>query len=88
MLLKSGKDYAGKFMNLYNIEVKDKDGNRDEEATNLIKDGLSKTYDVLFQYLCDKLTEANVTSPSTVTGAHTSGAYTGVTLGKVKIVIK
>ena len=88
MLLNTGKDYAKNFMDLHGIEVKDKDGNRDDNATDIIASSLSKSYDVLFQYLCDKLTEANVTSPSTVTGAHTSGAYSGATLGKVKITIK
>ena len=85
MIKNSGKDYAGKFMDLYGIEIKDKDGNRDENATNIIKESLGKSYDVLFDYLCDKITEGAITSPSSVNGPHTGGAYSGVTTGKVKI---
>lgn len=85
MIKGSGKNYAGKFIDLYGIEIKDKDGNRNEDATNNLKESLGKTYDVLFDYLCDKITEGAITSPSSVNGAHTGGAYSGVTTGKVKI---
>lgn len=88
MLTNSGKDYTKQFMDIYGIEIKDKDGNRDDNATDNIAESMAKAYNVLFDYLCEKITEANVTSPSSVTGAHASGAYTGVTNGKVKIVIK
>lgn len=87
-LLKSGKDYAEKFMQLYGIEVKDAEGNKDEEATNSIKEGLSKSYDVLFEYLCNKITEGKIVGPSSVNGPHTSGWFSGATTGKVKLVIK
>lgn len=88
MLTNSGKTFVQQFMSQYGIEVKDKDGNKDTEATNKIEEAMAKSYDVLFQYLCDKITDASITAPSTVTGPHTNGAYTGVTQGKVQLMIK
>lgn len=86
-LMNSGRIYAKQFLNKYNISIKDKDGNVDSQATNDLEASLAKSYDVLFEYICTKITSANVIIPSTVTGAHTAGAYTGVTAGKVTVKI-
>lgn len=81
MLLNSGDEFALKFFELQNIKA----------ASNQITEELikptAKTYDVLFEYLCSKLTTAKITRVSLVTGQHIGGWYTGTTNGSVTVKI-
>ena len=84
-LMGSGKQYAEEFMLMYNIEAKGKDGNTDKESTDKITESMAKTYDLLFEYICTKLTTADILIPSAVVGTHMSGPFAGVTKDKVNI---
>ena len=87
-LLNSGKDYAEKFMNLYNLNWKDVNGNIDTKTIEETKQNLGKAYDVLFEYLCEKLKTGTISTTTNISGAHTGGTYNGVVAGQVSVNIK
>lgn len=81
MLSNSGDEYALKFFKHYNIQQ------ASNQATEELIKSTAKTYDVLFEYLCAKLTSAKITRTTVVTGAHVSGSYTGTASGNVTVKI-
>lgn len=86
-LLNTGKQFAEDFLKAQGVRFEDKDGNEDKQRFDDTAKEIAKVYDAMFQYMCDKVNSATVTTPSAVTATHIAGGFTGTTIGTVNIKI-